>query len=90
MQTQIIAITLDDGSLSLMHFVLRQDPRAEGPGWTREATPENVEAEIARAGLPGKAVRWRPISPSDLPASREHRARWRDTGTAIEVSEVAL
>jgi hypothetical protein len=83
MQTQLIAITAPDGTLTVMQFVTRQERYGADPGWTREATAENVEAEIAKAGVP--CARWRLISPADLPATREHRARWRDTGTAIEV-----
>jgi hypothetical protein len=82
--TQLIAITAPDGTLTLMHFVTRQEPSDAGRGWVREATPANVEAEIAKAGV--QCVRWRFIAPSDVPASREHRNRWRDTGTAIEVA----
>lgn len=76
--TQLIAITLADTPvLALMHFVL---------GNGREATPVNVEAEIVRAGLADRCVRWRLVAPEDLPASRQHRNRWRDTGTAIEIA----
>ena len=86
MTTQLIAVTKADGSLVLMHFVVRQERCVDGPGWERGATPENVDAEIAKAGLTDVA-RWRLINPEDLPASREQRARWRDTGEAIIVAE---
>jgi hypothetical protein len=80
---QLIAITKADGSLAVMQFVTHQERHGADPGWYREATPENVEAEIAKAGL--ACVRWRLIQPKDLPVSREHRAYWRDTGSAIVV-----
>lgn len=79
MQTQLIAITRADGSLVILHFVLGQE---------RAATPDNVAAEIVRAGIPDVA-RWRCIEPEDLPASREHRNRWIDNGTAIVVAKGA-
>jgi hypothetical protein len=86
MQTQLIAITRTDGSLVLMQFVLHQPRHGDDPGWDREPTPENVEAEIAKAGI-ADVQRWRLIQPEDVPTSREHRNRWRDTGTEIVVEE---
>lgn len=85
MKTQLIAITLESGALVLMQFVLEQPRHGADPGWVREATPEAVEAEIAKAGITD-AARWRCISPSDLPASREQRSQWRDTGKRIVIA----
>lgn len=82
MNTQLIAITRADGPLAIMHFVLSQPPCDAGPGWSREATPENVEAEIAKAGITD-VVSWRFIKPEDLPPTCEHRSSWRDNGSRI-------
>jgi hypothetical protein len=82
MQTQLIAITRADGLLTIMQFVTHQPRGASGPEWFRAASPENVEAEIARAGI-ADVRSWRLVQPEDLPPTREHRATWRDTGTEI-------
>lgn len=78
---QHIAITLESGALYVMAFVL-QDERQ---GWIRLPTPENVDAEIAKASAdwPSPWARWRLIDSSDLPNSREFRESWMDTGGAI-------
>lgn len=85
MKTQLIAITRADGSLALMHFVTHKPRRGAELGWAREATPENVAAEIERSGFDLDVVTWRLIEPEDLPVSREHRDRWRDNGNKIVV-----
>jgi hypothetical protein len=78
----LVAITHDDGTLSIMTFVT-----ADGRGINRLATADVVESEIAklRAQQPElRAIKsWRFISRDDLPASRENRNAWRDDGTSI-------
>ncbi len=82
-ETSAIAITCEDGSLVIMHFVTH-DPSA---GWTREATDEAINREIARtSGV--KSVRWRRIAVSELPSERTYRNAWVDNGTTITVDPV--
>jgi hypothetical protein len=77
-----VALTLADGSLAVMGFVTRGFNPDGSVQFEREPTPENIQAEIAKAGL--AVVSWRFVDDADLPASREYRNAWHDTGTAID------
>lgn len=80
-EVQHIVLALEDGSLAIMQFITRQQPHGNDPGWTREATDENIKAEIAKGGLPIKY--WRLLDAEALPAERENRDAWRDVGSHI-------
>jgi len=99
-RTQIIAVTLSDGSVGLLQFL------ADGFGpnlpagavrtndsrfWFRDPTDENIAAEVARTySNPSYAidgvtvVSWRRIEPGDVPADRTFRNALVDTGAALE------
>lgn len=80
---QLISLVFADQTLGIMSLVL-EDTRA---GWTVFPTQEVVEREIQRSefGEGKKPIRsWRLISPSELPATREFRAAWRDHGKIVE------
>lgn len=79
METQLIAVTLQDGKLAIMTFVLR----APGSPY-RSGTDEEIADEIAQSGLNAKS--WRRITAADLPTDRTERDTWIDTGTAIASS----
>jgi hypothetical protein len=91
-RTQEIAITFDDGTIGVMHFVMdpNLDPEAVCEGYCpikrqREATDKAIQAEIDKSTFsPLKAVSWRRIQPSDIPADRTFRNAWRDRGHCID------
>jgi hypothetical protein len=76
--TQPISITKSDGSVAIMHFVTKGLLNAAGAVFEREATDENINAEIAKAGI--DAVSWRRIEMSEIPRDRTFRNAWVDTG----------
>lgn len=76
-----VAITAPDGSLAVMQFVTLLKRNEEDEGQKREASPENIEAEIARAGVP--CASWRVVDPASLPADRTFRNAWADDGSTI-------
>lgn len=90
-ETVFIAITCQDDSLAVMQFVTKQQRTLArndtgdfiDPGWTREPTPENIEAEIAKANIPMKS--WRICSYDELPADRTFRNAWKDAGKKVDV-----
>lgn len=80
-----IAITVEDGTLTILQFITKQQ-RLVGLGvnelgWEREPTDEAIEEEIAKSRIP--AVSWRIIQLEDLPPDRSQRNLWRDTGDKI-------
>jgi len=79
-----VAITLADGSLSVMQFVVAEYGNAGKARWTRQATDAAIQSEIDRTALPAKAVSWRRIQRGDLPESRAFRDAWTDTGRAVD------
>lgn len=90
-ETVPIAITCADGSLAIMQFVTKQQRGNEAggfidPGWTREPTKENIEAEIAKANIP--MVSWRFCTLDEIPADRTFRNAWKDGGKKIDVEMV--
>jgi hypothetical protein len=89
-EAQLIVITCVDGSTALMQFVTKQQrtvlPGGNGqvdPGWTREASPENIDAEIRKSNIP--FVGWRHASMSEVPNDRTFRNAWKDGSTKVDV-----
>jgi len=93
-----IAITREDGSLSIMEYLVlgRGSMLPEGAEWfdqkagvwSRRATDELIEKEIARActdGVHGAAIGWRVIrNLAEVPKDRTYRNAWVDTGKRVE------
>ena len=82
-----IAITLADDTLAVMAFITREYAADGSVTWSRQATKEAVDAEVALCSftadkMPVKG--WRPTDPRDVPADRTYRDALRDTGTTIE------
>jgi hypothetical protein len=87
-ETVQLALTCADGSLAVMSFVTCEYKGDGSVAWSKEASVENINAEIARAQQsfdPGKAPvqRWRPIDPADLPKDRTYRNALVDDGQAL-------
>src|SRR3990167_10660637 len=96
-----LAITLDNGMLDIRSFVtVGRGPVVPSGGlwlseqrglWTREATPENIQAEVDRShpgvslsGLPlPRAVSWRAIPESDAPTDTDFPDAFEDTVNLI-------
>lgn len=78
-----LAVTLEDGKLDISFFIT--NPRNGLEDWTREATPENIEAELQKTYLARetKPASWRLIDPAELPQDRSYRAAWRDDGATV-------
>ena len=77
-----IAISRPDGGVSIMQFITFVRRHADDPGQVRDATPENIEAEIKKSGTP--CTRWHIIDDADIPADRAFRAAWTDAGGKID------
>lgn len=83
---QHIAITMDDGSVAIMQFLL--DPNlpihAVLPGYDpetglREATDEAIQHEIDRSSWGERTpVSWRRMEQSEYPTDRTFRNAWHD------------
>lgn len=78
-----IAISRPDGGVSIMQFITAQKRNGADPGWTREASPENINAEIAKAGIPSTG--WRIIDDSEIPQDRSFRDAWKDEGGRLAI-----
>lgn len=95
-----ISIRHEGGAVSRMQFFTRKKPaglsveaaikhgfKPSDGEWVREATPELVEAEIARAKFPkdvGRVIGWRIVKPKDFPADDgEFKGARRDDGKSI-------
>lgn len=82
-----IALEMSNGETFVMQFVTREYPQQIGlngqmsEGWTREASAENIEAEIAKmlGSWPGLSVnRWKIIDKANYQAAdREFRKAWK-------------
>lgn len=69
-----------DGTISIMSFVTRQYDSGDGPGWVRQATTENIEAEIAKMMTlyPDESIlRWRFMDKAEPRPLRDFRGAWR-------------
>lgn len=80
-QTAKIAVTLDNGSLVVLSYVVK--------GWfsdgirDSEPTPENINAEIARYAWAPRVERWRLVSDEEIPERTPYRDAIRDQGGTI-------
>jgi len=81
-----VAISRPDGSLAIMQFVTLLKRNPEDPGFIREPTPANIEAEIAKAGIP--ALYWWITDPATLPQDRTFRNAWKDDGSRKVVHDM--
>lgn len=81
MTSKHIAITTTDGRVHIMEFLLEVRMPGAGP-LVREATEENVAAEIRKARL--DVVSWRFVGVDEMP-DRTFRDAWTDNGRAISV-----
>jgi hypothetical protein len=76
-----IAITTNDGKLVIMSFVTK-DYISEGVvNWEKEASSENINAEILKAGI--DALSWRTIEESEIPTDRSFRDAWKDVDEVL-------
>lgn len=76
-----IAITTVDGKLIIMSFVTK-DYVSEGIiNWEREASDENINAEILKAGI--DSASWRIIEESEIPTDRSFRDAWTDVNDVL-------
>jgi hypothetical protein len=85
-ETVPIAITMSDGTLTIMHFVTRECNPDGSVRWAKPPTKENVQAEVDKVfGNPAitHAVSWRQITYDDVPPDRTYRNAWRDDGKHI-------
>jgi hypothetical protein len=78
-----IAITRKDGSLAIMGFITKEYRSSDGPGWERNPTRGNIEAEIKKLGIPTKS--WRIITDNQIPTDRYFRNAWTDSLFGIKV-----
>lgn len=81
---EFVAITLADGSLAIMQFVVAEYGAGGNPRWTRQATSAAIESEIARTRLPAPAASWRRIAAADIPPDRAFRDAWVDLGGKVD------
>ena len=75
-----LALTLTDGSLVIMGFVIRGFNPDGSVQFEREVSEESVRAECAKAGL--ALASWRHVTDAELP-DRDYRNAWIDTGNGI-------
>jgi hypothetical protein len=81
--TIAVLVTRADGGVTVLHFVT-EDRRA---GWTRLATREAVDEEIARSHwAPGEEpLSWRFADTDDVPTDRTYRDAWMDRGQGLGI-----
>jgi hypothetical protein len=74
-----------DGGVAVIAFVTKSYHADGSVHWEREASPENIDAECAKisAVLPSPIVRWRIVADADIPAERDYRNAWTDTGAGV-------
>ncbi len=76
-----IAISKPDGGVAIMQFLTLVKRNEDDPGYVREATPENIEAELTKSGFGG--LSWRIIQDDEIPQDRTFRNAWTDAGDKI-------
>jgi hypothetical protein len=74
-----VAIATGLFSIQVMQFVTLVKRNKDDPGFIREPTPANIEAEITKARIP--ALYWWIIDPASLPQDRTFRNAWKDEGS---------
>lgn len=74
-ETVMIAMGRADGGVSIMSFVTKQFGSGDGPGWEREPSKENIDAEILRSGA--DCVSWRIVGKDEIPEDRTFRNAWK-------------
>lgn len=87
--TQKVAITRQDGGVSIMAFVVEGRGSVLPSGavwfsdgiWAREPSDANIQDEISRA-VPD-ALSWRRVTDADIPADRTYRDALRDDGETL-------
>lgn len=82
-----VIIERNDGGVTVMAFVTTGYTPQGDIQFVREASDENVDAEIIKAGLDCKA--WRFLEEGEeIPTDRTFRDAWVDTNTKIDVDMV--
>ncbi len=81
-----VAITQPDGNVAIMQFLTLVKRNEDEPGFVREATPENIEAEIIKSRL--EFTSWRIIDEADIPQDRAYRNAWKDDGGKIAIDPI--
>lgn len=81
-----VAITQPDGNVAVMQFLTLIKRNEEDPGYVREPTRENIEAEMTKSGFGG--MTWRIVDPATLPTDRTYRNAWKDEGGKIALDPV--
>jgi len=74
------------GHVSIMHFVTEEcDLKTGEVRWQREASIENIEAELVKSGKVLANITWKQIDIADIPQDRTFRNAWRQNGKGVEV-----
>lgn len=85
-ETVLIAIECADDTVAIMAFVTCEYNTDGSRRWTREASPEQIEAEMARTSKSIAAEKlpfrkWRRVERSEIPEDRTYRNALRHDGT---------
>lgn len=98
LDTVTVAITLDNGELAVMGFLVTGRGNSLPSGafwlsdgiWRRPPNEANIRAEVLKTfddtgsvGRRPQPVRWRIVKEADVPTDRTYRAAWMDNGRAI-------
>lgn len=75
-ESAFIAITQPDGNVAVMQFMTLVKRNEKDTGYVREATPDNIEAEITKSRI--AFTSWRIVDPASLPQDRTYRNAWKD------------
>ena len=76
----LVAVTLADDSVAIMHFVTAEYGADGKPRWKREATHAEVQREIDKSSLGQSVKGWRFVQADEIPADRTFRNALRDRG----------
>lgn len=80
-----ISIARPDGGVSIMQFLTLIKRNEDDPGFVREASPKNIEAEIKKSGTP--CASWRVIDRAAIPQDHTFRNAWKDDGGKIVIDQ---
>lgn len=75
--TVCVAITRNDGGITLLDFVTKEYASVDGIGWEREPSEENINAIIAKYPWADDCVSWKIIEKKDVPEDRTFRNAWK-------------